>query len=198
MLQTLEVKVVKDLEANIYLTLVEPPVLLGSMAVPFILKRLTNGSFILYLNTMQRSRVSKNFWNDMSQQLCIQVAKEVEKELTAFFQFYECLAECLKVKNRENLQELTEDELNFEGQEDTSLILKVGQDIPSRLLAQRAISCTVRSEHILDNAYDNFCISCHFLSFVSSVHITHLQVCLADHDGLDIESSSIHSPLHTQ
>ena len=135
-LQTLEVKVVKDLEANIYLTLVEPPVLLGSMAVPFILKRLTNGSFILYLNTMQRSRVSKNFWNDLSQQLCIQVAKEVEKELTAFFQFYECLAECLKVKNRENLQELTEDELNFEGQEDTSLILKVGQDIPSRLLAQ--------------------------------------------------------------
>ena len=118
----------------------QPPALLGISEVPFLLSKQANNSFILYVNA-DRKREGIRFWNDLSMQMCIYVARKAEIKPTAFFKFHKCLADCLKVKDIEDLRALTEDlplEFLAENTSDGSLATfvrpRLGRDLPEHLL----------------------------------------------------------------
>ena len=105
-LSKLQIKVINNLQANIHLTSVNPPTFLGVVDVPFILTR--QPGYILYLNSSCK-REGNVFWNDLSVHMCIHVAEMVEKSPTTFFNFAKCLANCLRIKDEDDLCELAEE-----------------------------------------------------------------------------------------
>ena len=105
-LSKMQIKVIKNLQANIYLTLVNPPTFLGVVDVPFILTRQLDS--ILYLNAGCK-REGNVFWKDLSLQMCIHIADMAGKSPTMFLNFAKCLAKCLRIKDEDDLYELAEE-----------------------------------------------------------------------------------------
>ena len=140
-LSTLQVKAVNNLMSNVYFTLVNPKVLLGTLEVPFLISEQANGYLILSVNAKQ-NREGYRFWNDLALHMCIYVARRIGIDPITVFKFQKCLADCLKVKDIEDLYTLTEglslDFLVDEFDEDMLNPLvrpRLGQDLPGHLLA---------------------------------------------------------------
>ena len=141
LLETLQVKLIKSLYANVHLTLTDPPALVGTKKVPFLLSKQANGSFLLYINADQKEERYR-FWKDLSLQMCIVVAKQLKRRPTTFLKFSKCLADFLKVKDFEDFQALTEDlsiQLHVADSSDNQsqaryMTPKLGRDIPEHIL----------------------------------------------------------------
>ena len=140
MLNNLRVIPVKNLLANFYFTLVNPPALLGTSEVPFLLSNQANECLTLYVDA-SKNREGIKFWDDLSMQMCIYVARKADIVPTVFFKFRKCLADCLKAKDIEDLRALTEEfilELLPQNISDSMAAFvrpRVGRDLPEHLLS---------------------------------------------------------------
>ena len=97
-------QVIRNLEVEVFLTLVSPPALLGTRKVPFLFHTKEDGSLLLSLDSGAREG-GYSFWNELSRHMYLQVAKTPVKDP---FLFCECLSKCLRVENVDDLAEITE------------------------------------------------------------------------------------------
>ena len=107
-LEKVKVQTVTALHADLFLTLDTPPSCLGRRAVPFLLSRRRDGSFLLSVDSMESvSRPSSyKFWRELSHCLCIETAKISNISPSDCLLFCTCLSELLQIKSCSDLEEI--------------------------------------------------------------------------------------------
>ena len=121
-----------SLQANVYLT-----VSIGTISPDFVFQKVNN-DFTLYAT--KKARVTSPLMTELSQSLCIEVARILQLNLTTFLKLIPGIRECLQIKCVEEIQSLCdhynfEVQLQFEEEEEEEDLYtpKLGRPFPEEL-----------------------------------------------------------------
>ena len=139
LIEEMDIVTIDNLEAKVTLDCSEIPTHIGTIAVNYVLQKDSDSKYTLYVDSKSSSS-GYSVWRDVAHTFCIEVARILNKYLTTFIKFENHVCSCIKIHDREDLEQVMEkykiDDMGItsDGDDDDDTV-ELGRPIPDKWLS---------------------------------------------------------------